>query len=257
MVGGAAKLFVVLVVLFLYLPVFVTVAFSFSTSPRLSLPVEGLTLDWYRAALDNPQMAAALRNSLILAVGTSLLSGLIGCACSFGILAQKSGRLRQVLLSFSLLPAVVPLLVTGIALAVMFHALGLPQGLRNAMLGHVLVCLPFVVMTMNARLQNFDFSVLEAARDLGAGRWRAFRDITLPLIRPSLVGACLLAAALSLDEFVVTWFNIGNQQTVPVLIWGLMRRGVDPSINAVATALFALLVTLVVSSNLVGRRGAR
>jgi ABC-type spermidine/putrescine transport system permease subunit II len=111
-------------------------------------------------------------------------------------------------------------------------------------------------MTMNARLQNFDFSVLEAARDLGAGRWRAFRDITLPLIRPSLVGACLLAAALSLDEFVVTWFNIGNQQTVPVLVWGLMRRGVDPSINAVATALFALLVTLVVSSNLVGRRGA-
>jgi len=82
-------------------------------------------------------------------------------------------------------------------------------------------------------------------------------DITLPLIRPSLIGACLLAAALSLDEFVVTWFNIGNEQTVPVLVWGLMRRGVDPSINAVATALFALLVTLVAASNLIGKRGAR
>lgn len=257
MVTGTARLFVTLVVLFLYLPVFVTVIFSFSTSPRLSLPIDGLTLDWYRSALDNPQMAAALRNSLILAVGTSLLSGLIGCACSFGILARKSTRLRKGLLAFSLLPAVVPLLVTGIALAVMFHALGLTQGLRNAMLGHVLVCLPFVILTMNARLENFDFSVLEAARDLGASRLRAFQDITLPLIRPSLIGACLLAAALSLDEFVVTWFNIGNQQTVPVLVWGLMRRGVDPSINAVATALFVLLVTLVVASNLIGRRGTR
>jgi spermidine/putrescine transport system permease protein len=111
-----------------------------------------------------------------------------------------------------------------------------------------------VVLTMNARLETFDFSVLEAARDLGASPVRAFRDITFPLIRPSVMGAALLAAALSLDEFVVTWFNVGNQQTIPVLVWGLMRRGVDPAINAIATILLVVLVGLVAASNILGRR---
>jgi ABC-type spermidine/putrescine transport system permease subunit II len=110
---------------------------------------------------------------------------------------------------------------------------------------------------MNARLETFDFSILEAARDLGASPARAFRDVTLPMIRPSLVGAALLAAALSLDEFVVTWFNIGNDLSVPVLVWGLLRRGVDPTINAIAVMLLAALVVLVLASNLIGRRRAR
>src|SRR5690606_25135587 len=115
----------------------------------------------------------------------------------------------------------------------------------NAAFGHVLVCLPFVILTMNARLERFDFTIIDAARDLGASPVRAFRDITLPLIRPSILGASLLAAALSLDEFIVTWFNIGSQQSLPVLVWGMMRRGVDPSINALASLLLFALVCLV------------
>jgi spermidine/putrescine transport system permease protein len=107
---------------------------------------------------------------------------------------------------------------------------------------------------MNARLETFDFSTLDAARDLGAGPLRTFRDITFPLIRPSVIGAALLAIALSLDEFVVTFFNIGNLMTVPVYIWGLVRKGIDPSINALATMTLVTLVLLVVVSNLVGRR---
>jgi spermidine/putrescine transport system permease protein len=163
-------------------------------------------------------------------------------------------RLRRALLASSLLPAVVPLLVIGIALATVFHALGFAQGLRNAAIGHVLVSLPFVVLTMNARLESFDFATLEAARDLGASPFQTFRDITFPQIRSAVLGSALLAAALSLDEFVVTWFNIGNEQSIPVLVWGLMRRGVDPSINALASLLFALLVFLVFLSNFIGRR---
>ena len=102
------------------------------------------------------------------------------------------------------------------ALAVFFRTLGQPPSLVNAAVGHILVGLPFVILTMNARLETFDFSRLDAARDLGARPLRTFRDITFPLIRPSVIGAALLAIALSLDEFVVTWFNIGSQQTVPV-----------------------------------------
>jgi spermidine/putrescine transport system permease protein len=249
-----ARAFVFAVLFYLYAPIVVIVLFSFSTSPRLSMPVEGLTIDWYVRALANPLIVTALANSLILALVSALMAGTVGAAFSFGLMALKRVRLRQGLLAASLLPAVVPLLVIGISLAVFFRVLGLPQGLFNAATGHVLVCLPFVILTMNARLETFDFSTLEAARDLGATPVQTFRDITFPLIRPSLVGAALLAAALSLDEFVVTWFNIGNQQTVPVLVWGLMRRGVDPSINAIATMLLGLLVCLVVGSNLLGRK---
>lgn len=248
------KAFLSLVIAYLYAPILVIVIFSLTTSPRLSMPIEGLTLSWYANAFDNPLIATALRNSLTLAVASALFSGIMGAAFAFWVVALKRARLRATLLTASLLPAIVPLLVIGIALAVFFRSLGLQQGLFNAAIGHVLVSLPFVVLTMNARLETFDFSVLEAARDLGATPARAFRDITFPLIRPSVMGAAMLAAALSLDEFVVTWFNVGNQQTVPVLVWGLMRRGIDPSINAIATMLLALLICLVVASNLVNRK---
>ncbi|HVT51789.1 MAG TPA: ABC transporter permease [Dongiaceae bacterium] len=250
----AAALFVVCVLLYLYAPVVVTVLFSFADSPRLSLPIQGLTLSWYASALSNPLIQTALRNTLILATISAVGGCLAGTAFAFGVVKLQRLRLRRILLTASLLPAVVPLLVIGISLAVFFRTLGSQPGLFNAAIGHVLVSLPFVILSLNARLETFDFSVVEAARDLGAPPLRAFLDITLPLIRPSVLGAGLLAAALSLDEFIVTWFNVGTQLTAPVLVWGLMRRGVDPSINALATMFLAVLLVLFVASSLLGRR---
>ncbi len=140
-------------------------------------------------------------------------------------------------------------------MAVFFSAIGNQQGLFNTAIGHAIVSLPFVILTMNARLETFDFTTLEAARDLGASPLRTFRDITLPLIRTAIIGAGLLAIAMSLDEFVVTWFNIGNEMTIPVLIWGLLRRGIDPSINALASiVLVSLVVIVTIASRLNHRR---
>jgi spermidine/putrescine transport system permease protein len=249
-----AAIFVIGVLLYLYLPVIVTVLFSFANSPRLSLPIEGLTLEWYGRALSNPLIVTSLKNTLFLAVVCAVGGCLAGTAFAFGVLRLQRERLRRMLLTASLLPAVVPLLVIGISLAVFFRTLGSHPGLFNAAIGHILVSLPFVILTLNARLETFDFSVLEAARDLGATPFRAFLDITFPLIRPSVIGAGLLAAALSLDEFIVTWFNVGTELTAPVLIWGLMRRGVDPSVNALATVFLFALMLLVIASSLLGRR---
>jgi ABC-type spermidine/putrescine transport system permease subunit II len=243
-----------IVLFYLYAPIVIIVLFSFTTSPRLSLPIDGLTFKWYESAFADPLMSTAVGNSLILAAISATVAGALGTAFAFGLVKLKSALYRRALLGAGILPAVVPLLVIGIALAVFFRGISLRPGLTNACIGHVLVSLPFVLLTMNARLETFDFSILEAARDLGASPVRAFLDITLPLIRPSMIGAALLAAALSLDEFVVTWFNIGNDQTIPVLVWGLMRRGIDPSINAIAAVLFLMLVCLVIASNFIGRR---
>ena len=251
-----ARGFVLLVLLYLYAPILVIVLFSFTTSPRLGFPIEGLSLSWYASAWSNPLMLTALRNSLVLALVSAIVASALGTAFAFGLVKLKRPRDRHLLLGAGLLPAVVPLLVIGISLAVVFQAIGFRQGLWNAAAGHVLVCLPFVILSMNARLENFDFTITEAARDLGATPFRTFLDITFPLIRQSVIGAALLAAALSLDEFVVTWFTIGSQQTVPVLVWGLMRRGIDPSINAIATMLLTALVCLVFASNLLDRKAA-
>jgi len=248
-----AGAYLALLLAFLYAPIVVSVLFSFATSPRLSLPIEGLTLDWYAKALADPLFTDALRNSLLLALTAFLVASLAGVSYAFG-LTRLGGRARAALLGFGLAPAVIPLLVIGISLASLFQLLGVRQGILNAAVGHVLVALPFVILTMNARLENFDFSVVEAARDLGASGWQAFRQIVFPMIRPAVIGAGLLAIALSLDEFVVTWFNIGSNQTVPVLIWGMMRRGIDPSINALATMVLVPLVVLATLAYLLNRR---
>jgi spermidine/putrescine transport system permease protein len=249
----AARVFVAIVLVYLFAPVVVTVLFSFTTSPRLSLPIEGLTLDWYDQAFANPLFVTALTNTLWLALVTAVVAVGLGLPFSFG-LAKLRNRARGPLLTASLVPAAVPALVLGLALAVFFTTIHVQPGLLPAAVGHILVALPFVILTLNARLETFDFTVTEAARDLGASPARTFRDITFPLIRPSVLGAALLAMALSIDEFVVTWFTIGNQQSLPVLIWGLLRRGIDPTVNALATVVLFSLIGLVVLAGLVSRR---
>ena len=249
----AATLFLTVVLIYLFAPVVVTVIFSFTTSARLSLPIEGFTLEWYSVAIDDPLFMIALRNSATLALTTGLVATALGTAFAFGVVRLKA-RWKGAAITSSLVPAAVPALVFAIALASLVLLVKLPQGLLTAGIGQAVVCLPFVILTMNSRLQDFDFTILDAARDLGASPLRTFRDITFPLIRPSVFGAALLAMALSLDEFVVTWFNIGNDQTLPVLIWGLLRKGVSPSINALATIVLVSLVILVVLSSWLGTR---
>ena len=130
----------------------------------------------------------------------------------------------------------------GIALLSMFKVLSIPLSLWTVIVGHLLITIPIVLLTLNARLSNFDPSLEEAARDLGATPLQVFSRVTFPLIRPSIVGACLLVLALSFDEFIVTFYTMGPQTTVPLVIWGQMRRGVSPEVNAISTVL--LLVTL-------------
>jgi spermidine/putrescine transport system permease protein len=233
-----AGAFIALVLLFLFLPIVLIVLFSFNASPTLSFPITGLTFGWYREVLSDPLFVSALENSLKLAALTAVVAGALGTAAAFGVM--RFGRRTQGAITyFVLLPSILPVLVIAIALAVFLNALGIDLSLKTAAIGHILIAFPFVFLILRARLESFDFSLLEAARDSGASQSRAFRDVTLPLIRPAIIGAALVSMSLSLDEFVITSFTIGADQTLPVLIWAKLRVGLDPGVNALATLVLA------------------
>jgi spermidine/putrescine transport system permease protein len=234
--------FLILVLLFLFLPMVLIVLFSFNASPTLSFPVTGLTTGWYREALSDPEFIQALKNTLVLAFVTAIVATTLGTTAAFGVRRFRP-RAQETIAYAALLPSIIPALVIAIALAVTLNAIGATLSLKTAGIGHVLIAFPFVFLTLRARLDSFDFGVVEAAHDLGASRARAFWDITLPLVRPAILGAALISVSLSLDEFVITSFTIGADQTLPVLIWAKMRRGVDPGVNALATLVLAGTLT--------------
>jgi ABC-type spermidine/putrescine transport system permease subunit II len=248
-IGAAA--FVALVLAFLFAPLVVVVLFSFHSIPRMSLPIEGLSLRWYETVFSDAQVRQALQRSVVAAIATALVAGPLGILAAIG-LQQVSARTRSTLMGAMLLPIALPGLLLAVALAIYWRgALGLSYSLTAAVVGHILLALPFVVLTMNAAVSNFRFSLLEAARDLGATPFAAFRTVMLPIIRPAVEGAMLLSAAISIDELIVTLFIGGRDTTLPVLIWGRVQRGVDPSLNALATT---LLVATTILALLAARR---
>lgn len=229
-----AMLFLFVVLFFLFAPMVLIVIFAFNTSPTLSFPVEGLTLEWFRQAFADPLATHALKNSLLLAALSAAIAGVLGTTAAFGV-GRFRAATRDRIMYMALLPSIMPVLVVGIALAVTLYQAGIALSLKTALIGHVLIGLPFVFLTLRARLDTFDFRVVEAAYDLGASRSRAFWDITFRLVRPAIFAAALISMSLSLDEFVITSYIIGPDQTLPILIWARMRTGVSPEVNALAT----------------------
>ena len=242
--GLAAKLYCAALLLFLFAPTLTIVLFAFESSGKGTLPFEGWTLGWFREVLDDEVMVQAFRTSAVVGVTTALLAVVIGTLAAYAMHRYRS-RTGRVVVSTATLPLAFPYLVLGIALLSMFRVLDVRLSTNTIVVGHLLITLPVVLVTVNARFATFDPAVEEAARDLGASPWRTFTSVTFPLIRPSVIGGGLLALALSLEEFIVTLFTTGGDSTVPVVIWGQMRRGVSPTVNAISSLLLAATVVLV------------
>jgi ABC-type spermidine/putrescine transport system permease subunit II len=228
---------------FLFAPAIIVVLFAFNSENSTS-KLYGLSTRWFSAALGNADFVAALTNSVKAAVFTALFVVVAGTLAALALVRMPS-RVSNALTSFFTVPIIIPGLFFGVALLSFFSRVQLPLSMLTIVVGHVLITLPLVVLIVGARLQHLDMSILEAARDLGANSWQAFHKVLLPLIAPALVGSALLAVAWSLDEFIITLFMNGGTQTVPVLIFGRLRLGIDPSINAIAAIL--LLVTTAVT----------
>jgi spermidine/putrescine transport system permease protein len=243
--GVALTAYAAVLLLFLFAPIAVVVAFSFDARGTGTFPIEELTLQHYRDFLDNDVMIEAAKNSAIVAAAATLVTVVLGTAAAFALVRHRT-RLTAPMTGLIVLPIVLPPLLLGISLLSFYNRIDVQLSLWTVIVGHVLVTLPFVVLTISSRLSGLDLSVEEAAATLGATGVETFRHVTFPLIRSSVIGSALLVVALSLDEFVVTFFTIGSTNTLPTVIWGQMRAGVSPTVNAVSTLMLAATLVLMI-----------
>lgn len=222
---------------FLYIPIVFLMLFSFETSATPGLPITGLTLHWYDVMLHDRLIQQAVLNSVIVAVVVACIGTVIGTMAAFALVR---GRLRfadTTRLLFTM-PIMIPGVLLGIGLLLTFRrVLDLDLSLGTVIAGHLVFTIPFVVLIVSARLQGFDRRLEWAAADLGASPTRTLRHIVLPLISPAILAGFLMSITLSIDEFVITFFTVGPQVTLPLYIYTKIKFGVTPEVNAVATVI--------------------
>ena len=238
----------ILVMVYLLLPIAIIFLFSFNPNSAGTFPMQGFSGKWYVNLVHNRNFLEAAKNSVYVALAVAALSTIIGTLASFA-LTRHSFPFKRVISAATLIPIALPGIILGIALLSFFSYLGLTRSLFTVIVGHAIFCIPFAIIIMNSRLEGFDVCFEEAARDLGANAFQTFRLVTFPLIRPSIIGTLMLTFGLSFDEFLVTFFVIGRDNTLPVVIWSMLRRGVSPLINAAATVILVLSIALIVIAN--------
>ena len=236
--------------LFLYAPLLILAAFSFNRSKFTVW--EGFSLTWYRAAFHDPQLGEGAINSLVIAFVATFLSTSIGTLCAYGLWKRSS----PVLAGSLYLSLVTPEIVTGISLLAFYQAifrfLHLRLGMHTVIMAHVAFSIAYVVIVILARLRTMDGHLEEAALDLGADEWGAFRYVTLPAIWPAVISAALLAFTVSFDDYVITSLVAGvDSETLPMVVYAIARRGVNPVVNAIsAMVVFGFGVLILLSESL-------
>ncbi len=244
-----------LVYLFLHLPLLILVAFSFNAS-RFSVDWTGFTLEWYRRLLERPDILHGLRNSLIVGGAATVIATVCGTLFALA-LGRHRFRGRRTLESLLYVPLVTPEIVVGISLLAFFAALGVALGLATIVIAHVAFSISFVAVVVRARLMGMDRSLEEAALTLGADEVTTFWRVTLPQLLPGVVAGGLLAFTLSFDDYVITSFVAGSgSSTLPVVIYGMVRRTVEPSINAISTIVLVVTTILIYAADRLSRGGA-
>lgn len=231
-----------LYILFMISPLVLVGLFSFTDGGMANFPIHALTLKWWEAMLANPAFTSALTNSLIIGLVVSVISAVLGTMAAMGLSQLPPAVANSVMLVLST-PLMLPPLVLGVALLSFYVAAGIRLGLVTVIMSQLLFTLPFVILVIVARLRSFDFRIVESARDLGASQLTAFRTVTLPVIQPSIIGAALISLALSLDDFIVTFFTIGSGNTLPTFVWGMIRTSLTPAANAIGTLILILTLT--------------
>jgi len=242
----------ILVLIFLYLPIALIVIFSFNDS-ALNIFWQGFTTQWYAAVFNDDPLMLALRNSVIIASVTTVGATLLGTIGAW-LLHRYRFPARRALLALIFFPMIVPEIIMGVSLLLLFSAMGIGLGFGTVICAHVTFCFPFVMVAVAARLEGLDPSLEEAAIDLGATPAGAFVRVIVPYLMPSIIAGALMAFTLSIDEFVVTYFTYNAASvTLPIKIYGLIKPGLTPAINALSTMLIGATIVLVGAGELARR----
>lgn len=253
-VRWSLRLWFAAMMVFLYLPILFMIVFSFDESSTPGLPITGFTLHWYDVLLNNRVLIRAVGNSVTVAVVVAILATIIGTMAAFVVVRGGIRFPNATRIAFTL-PIMVPGVLIGVSLLIYFaRAADLQLSLLTVIAGQLVVTVPFVLLIVASRLQGFDRSLEWAAADLGASPRQAIRHIVLPLIAPAIMAGALISVTLSIDEFVITWFTVGPQPTLPTYIYTQVKFGVSPEVNAVATImLVATLLIVGIASMVLGR----
>jgi spermidine/putrescine transport system permease protein len=237
----------VITLIFLFLPLVVLVVYSFNSST--SMTWTGFSFRWYQRLLTERGLWIAFRNSIIIALTSAATATIIGTIGAIGVKWYKF-KLRGYVQTISFLPMILPEIIIGVSLSIFFAGIGLPLGLFTIYIAHTTFCLPFVFLMVMARLEEFDFSIIEAAADLGANEKETLFKVTLPICKPGIISGMLTAITLSLEDFVITFFVSGpGSSTLPVFILSAItkRGGITPLISALSVVMILGTVILTIT----------
>lgn len=258
-----AKLYVFLIMLFLYAPIVVMIIFSFNASASTSVMV-GFSIRWYRSLLHDSATIKSLYNTLILAVSSSLIATVMGTAAAVGINSLKNKWVKKATMTVTNIPMMNPEIVTGISMMLLFvfaaKLLGVTDalGFWTMLIAHVTFNLPYVILSVLPKLRSLDPHLPEAAMDLGCTPLKAFFKVTLPSISTGIVSGLMMSFTLSLDDFVISYFTQGPSfETLPIRIFSMTKKRVTPDMYALSTLIFVAILVLLVLFNLAQIRGEK
>lgn len=254
------RTYVVLVFGFMYLPIAVMIAFSFNESKSRAV-FSGFTLDWYKSLFQNEMILSSLAVSLVLALISSVAATILGTLATIGI--HSMSRKAQLLINnISYIPVVNPEIITGVSLMLLFvmaqkMGAGGEEGIFGwitLILAHITFNVPYVIFNVGPKLRQLDPSLYNAALDLGCTPWQAFFKVIMPQLTPAILSAFLICLTYSIDDFMISYFNSGTMQTLPIAIYSMTRKKVSPEINALSTVMFVVILAIILISNAMDSR---
>lgn len=254
-----SKVYLGLVLMFLYVPIFVLIVFSFNTTKSRSV-MSGFTFDWYIKLFKNEIIISSLVNTILVAVLASIAATILGTAAAVGINSMRKLP-KSIILNITNFPIINPEIVTGVSLMLLFvffaARMNVEFGFVTLLIAHITFDVPYVILNVMPKFKQMDPFLYEAAQDLGCNPFKAFFKVVLPEIMPGVVSGFLMSFTFSLDDFIISYFTCGSSmQTLPVTIYSMTRRKVSPEINALSTIIFFVVVVVLIIKNLVERRSA-
>ena len=244
-----SKLYVVLCLAFFYLPILVTMIFSFNSSKSLTR-FTGFSLRWYGELINNMEISKAVYVSVTVAILATVISTVLGTITAIG-LSKSRKVLKEMVLTINNFPILNPEIVTAIGLMLLFSSLGMTKGYLTMLLAHIAFCIPYVMLSVSPKLRSLDPNLAEAALDLGATPWQALTKVIVPQILPGIVSGALIAFTMSIDDFVISYFVTGNGvSNISILVYSMSKR-INPSINAVSTLVIIIITVVLILVNIV------